>query len=60
MSGKKNYNLGLILGIIGTVSGILLITMGRYFIGVFGSIASAGLAYQSYINTKKEQSSKDS
>ncbi len=55
MSAKKNLNLGLVLGIIGTIAGILLIFMENYLIGIFGSIASAGLAYQSYNSKKKGQ-----
>lgn len=53
MNTKKNLNLGLILGIAGTIAGILLIFMGSYLIGIFGSIAGAGLAYQAYTASKK-------
>ena len=53
MNTKKNFNLGLILGILGAIAGILLLFMGNYLIGIFGSIASAGLAWQSYNSHKK-------
>lgn len=57
---KNTFNLGLIIGVAGTLAGIYLIITGDTFIGIFGSIASAGIAYQSYITAKKEQSSEDS
>ncbi len=53
MNRKKKFNLGIILGIAGTIARILLIFMESYLIGIFGSIASAGLAYQSYNTSKK-------
>lgn len=57
---KNTFNLGLIIGIAGTLAGIYLIIAGDTFFGICGSIASAGLAYQSYVATKKAQSNKES
>lgn len=53
MSSNTNYNLGLILGVAGTISGIVLVLMGNYIIGIAGGLASAGLAYKGYQQIKK-------
>ena len=45
---KKTSNLGLYLGILGTLAGIYLIVQGDYLVGVSGGIASAGLVYINY------------
>lgn len=45
---KKVSKLGLLLGILGCLAGILLIVEGKYFIGIAGTIASAGLVLMQY------------
>ncbi|MFT6802752.1 MAG: ABC-type transport system involved in cytochrome bd biosynthesis fused ATPase/permease subunit [Salibacteraceae bacterium] len=45
---KKTTSLSLTLGILGFLAGIGLMFSENYFIGIFGSIASAGLAYKGY------------
>lgn len=47
-ANKKKVNLSLILGILGFVAGIFLLFTESWLIGVFGSIASAGMAYKGY------------
>jgi hypothetical protein len=53
---KKNneVKMGLTLGIIGFISGIFLIFSGNNLIGIFGSIASAGIAIKSYKGLKNK------
>lgn len=52
---EKNKNaayLGLGIGILGLIAGIILMFGDSWFIGIFGSIASAGIAYQGYQSLK--------
>jgi len=54
MSKKKKLptNLALIIGLIGFIAGIGLLFTESWFIGIFGSIASAGVAYKGYHDTR--------
>lgn len=54
MKEEKKYkpNLGFILGILGLAAGIGLLFTKSWFIGLFGSIASASLVYKTYIDNK--------
>ncbi len=54
MNEKKGtiLNLGLIIGVIGFLAGIGLLFSESWMIGVFGSIASAGIAIKSYQDRK--------
>ena len=52
---KREFNLGLIVGIAGVVAGIYLLFAGDTLIGIFGTIASAFLAYQSYTTAQKSK-----
>ena len=49
---KSTVNLPLILGIIGCLAGIGLMFGESWFIGLFGSIAGAGLAYKGFQDAK--------
>ena len=51
---KSSVNLALILGILGFIAGIALLFGESWFIGIFGSIASAGVAYKGYQDLKAE------
>lgn len=50
---KKTANLALVLGVLGFLAGIGLMFGESWFIGIFGSIASAGLAYKGYQDSKE-------
>ena len=50
---KKTANLALVLGVLGFLAGIGLMFGESWFIGIFGSIASAGLAYKGYQDSKR-------
>ena len=50
---KISTNPGLIIGILGFVAGIGLLFTESWFIGIFGSIASAGIAYKGYQDAKE-------
>jgi hypothetical protein len=50
---KTTFNLGVIVGLAGFIAGIFLILGEDWITGLFGSIASAGLAYMSYKNSKE-------
>ncbi|NJB71861.1 Kef-type K+ transport system membrane component KefB [Saonia flava] len=50
--------MGLIIGIIGFIAGIFFLFSKQYFIGISGSIASAGIAYKSYSDLKKSRTNK--
>ena len=50
---KRTTNLGLIIGVLGLLAGIGLMFSESWLIGVFGSIASAGIAYKGYQDSKK-------
>ena len=51
---KKNTttNLGLIFGILGFIAGIALLFTESWLIGIFGGIASAGIAYKGYQDSR--------
>ena len=51
---KKNTttNLGLIFGSIGFIAGIALLFTESWLIGFFGGIASAGIAYKGYQDSR--------
>jgi Kef-type K+ transport system membrane component KefB len=57
MNKKSNtkVNLPFVLGILGMLAGIGLMFGENKFIGVFGSIASAGLAYKGYQDLKESK-----
>lgn len=52
----KSINLGLIIGTLGVISGVVLIVLDNLFIGSFGAIASAYIAYKGYQTWKSERS----
>nr|WP_321235298.1 hypothetical protein [uncultured Psychroserpens sp.] len=52
---KSSANLGLVLGIVGVIAGIGLLFTESWFIGVFGAIASAGIAYKGYQDLKQSK-----
>lgn len=45
---SRFLNLGFIIGTLGTIAGIFLLTLGEWILGCSGTITSAGLAYTSY------------
>lgn len=49
---KTTGNLGLVIGILGLIAGIGLLFTESWLIGVFGSMASAGIAYKGYHDSK--------
>ena len=53
---KISTNLGLIIGGLGFIAGIGLLFTESWFIGIFGSIASAGIAYKGYQNGREAKS----
>lgn len=53
MSKNKKTNLALIIGILGVLAGIGLLFTESWLIGIFGSIASAGIAYKGYQDSKE-------
>lgn len=52
-SNKKSGKLALIIGILGFISGIILLFDENWLIGIFGSIASAGISYKGYKDSKE-------
>ena len=52
---KNKLNLGTVLGSIGVIAGVLLMIGGNWFVGLFGSIASAGLIYHGYRDYKNQK-----
>ncbi|NRB51811.1 MAG: hypothetical protein HRU41_29330 [Saprospiraceae bacterium] len=50
--GNSTFNLALVIGILGFICGIGLLFTETWFIGVFGAIASAGIAYKGYQDSK--------
>lgn len=46
--GKSTFNLALVIGVLGFICGIGLLFTENWFIGLFGAIASAGIAYKGY------------
>lgn len=50
---KTTPNLGLIIGGIGFIAGIALLFTESWFIGIFGAIASAGIAYKGHQDSKE-------
>lgn len=51
-TNKRAVNLALVIGILGVLCGIGLLFTENWFIGLFGSIASAGIAYKGYQDSK--------
>ena len=51
----NKVNLGLIIGILGFIAGIALLFTESWFIGIFGGIASAGIAYKGYMDLKEKK-----
>ncbi len=51
---KITPNLGLVIGVLGFLAGVGLLFSDSWFIGLFGAIASAGVAYQGY-NSSQQQ-----
>ena len=49
---NNNGKLALVLGILGTIAGIILIFQDNLMIGVFGTIASLGVAIKGYHDYK--------
>lgn len=47
-NNKKSINLGVIIGLFGFISGIVLMFRDDWVTGLFGSIASVFIAYLSY------------
>ena len=56
-TGKNTVNLGLVIGIMGFLAGIGLMFTESWLIGIFGSIASAGVAYKGYQDSKAAKNS---
>ncbi|MBT8281105.1 MAG: hypothetical protein KJO16_05970 [Muriicola sp.] len=52
---KSSSNLGLIIRSIGLIAGIGLLFTESWLIGVFGSIASFGIAYKGYQDSKESK-----
>jgi ABC-type transport system involved in cytochrome bd biosynthesis fused ATPase/permease subunit len=50
---KRQINLRLIVGTLGFIAGIGLLFTESWLIGIFGSIASAGVAYKGYQVSRK-------
>ncbi|MBO6607187.1 hypothetical protein [Psychroserpens sp.] len=48
----RKFNLIMLIGILGVIAGIALIFTDSWFIGVFGGIASAGITYKSYKDSR--------
>ena len=54
---KRNApNLGLVIGVLGVIAGIGLLFTDNLFIGIFGTIASAGVAYKGYQDSNEMKS----
>lgn len=49
---NNNGKLALVFGILGTIAGIILIFQDNLMIGVFGTIASLGVAIKGYHDYK--------
>lgn len=56
VKNKNNGKLALIIGILGTVAGIILITQDNMMIGIFGTIASLGVTFKGYQDYKSTKS----
>ncbi len=52
---KRSTNLSLIIGVLGFTAGIGLLFTDSWLIGLFGSVASAGLAYKGYQDSRKSK-----
>lgn len=50
---KNTGKLAMVIGLLGFISGIILAFGENRFIGFFGSIASAGIAYKGYQDYKE-------
>gem|GEM_PF-6640382 len=51
----KNSKFVFIIGVLGVISGIGLMFTDSWFIGISGSIASAGLVYMHYHSANKSK-----
>lgn len=51
-TNRNNFLLPMILGGAGFIAGIALVFTENRFVGVFGAIASAGVAYKGYQDWK--------
>lgn len=54
--GNSRFNLALVIGVLGFICGLGLLFTESWFIGLFGSIASAGIAYKGYQDSKTMES----
>ena len=52
---KMQTNTGLIIGTLGFIAGIGLLFTKSWLIGIFGSIASAGIAYKGYQDSRESK-----
>ena len=52
---KMQTNTGLIIGTLGFIAGIGLLFTESWLIGIFGSIASAGIAYKGYQDSRESK-----
>jgi ABC-type transport system involved in cytochrome bd biosynthesis fused ATPase/permease subunit len=52
---RTQINLGLIIGTLGFIAGIGLLFTESWLIGIFGSIASAGIAYKGYQDSRESK-----
>ena len=52
---KRSTNLSLIVGVLGFIAGIGLLFTESWLIGIFGSVASAGLAYKGFHDSRKSK-----
>ena len=50
---KKSGKFSLIIGVLGFISGIILLFDENWIIGIFGSIASVGILYKGYKDSKE-------
>ncbi len=55
---KNTGKLAMTIGILGFISGIILAFGENKFIGIFGSIASVGVAYKGYQDYKEFKNQK--
>jgi hypothetical protein len=49
---KTATNLGFLIGVLGFIAGIVLLFTESWVIGVFGGLASAGVAYKGYQDSR--------
>ena len=53
---NNNGKLALVIGILGTIAGIILIFQDNLMIGIFGTIASLGVAIKGYQDYRSQSS----